>query len=173
MKRCSKCGEVKPLSEFYKKKGGKDGLCSICKLCEKVYRKQYCEQNRERESARKKQYYEQNIERALVYGGQYREKKQLSKYKNNAKRRNFEWDLTDGWAFLLLSMPCYYGGDHPGGGIDRVDSKKGYTFENCVPCCSRHNFMKGVMSLDEFVVSSLEVATMGAGSLRAMLLEAE
>jgi len=32
-KQCTKCKEVKPLSEFYKHKAGKDGLTSYCKSC--------------------------------------------------------------------------------------------------------------------------------------------
>jgi hypothetical protein len=33
-KVCSKCGETKPLIEFYAKKGGRGGLASACKQCE-------------------------------------------------------------------------------------------------------------------------------------------
>lgn len=33
-KKCSKCGEIKPISEFYTKKGCKDGRMSSCKGCE-------------------------------------------------------------------------------------------------------------------------------------------
>ena len=33
MKRCTKCGEEKPASEFYKNRRSKDGLCSRCKAC--------------------------------------------------------------------------------------------------------------------------------------------
>lgn len=33
MKRCSKCGETKPLSEFVKNRGKKDGIHSWCKKC--------------------------------------------------------------------------------------------------------------------------------------------
>ena len=33
MKRCSKCGELKPLSEYYAAKGCKDGLRGDCKSC--------------------------------------------------------------------------------------------------------------------------------------------
>lgn len=36
MKRCSGCGEVKPLSEFHKNKGRKDGVNSYCKPCRAV-----------------------------------------------------------------------------------------------------------------------------------------
>ena len=32
-KKCSKCGEVKPINEFYKQKSHKDGLNSYCKCC--------------------------------------------------------------------------------------------------------------------------------------------
>lgn len=32
-KRCTKCGEIKPLREFYKQKGGKHGVGSRCHPC--------------------------------------------------------------------------------------------------------------------------------------------
>jgi len=32
-KQCSKCGEIKPVSEFYKRSLSKDGFCSDCKIC--------------------------------------------------------------------------------------------------------------------------------------------
>lgn len=35
-------------------------------------------------------------------------------------------------------------------GIDRVDSSKGYTLDNCVPCCSKCNYAKHEMSVEEF-----------------------
>ena len=35
-------------------------------------------------------------------------------------------------------------------GIDRVDSSKGYTLDNCVPCCSICNTMKLNYTLQEF-----------------------
>ena len=31
-------------------------------------------------------------------------------------------------------------------GIDRIDNKMGYTLNNVVPCCSRCNFMKHIMT---------------------------
>ncbi len=32
-KRCTRCGNIKLLSEFYRQKDGKYGVCSICKKC--------------------------------------------------------------------------------------------------------------------------------------------
>jgi len=40
-KRCSKCGEEKPLSEFYRSKNHKDGLQYWCKGCVKEYQQEY------------------------------------------------------------------------------------------------------------------------------------
>lgn len=48
MKRCSKCNIEKELTEFYKNKGGKDGLRSNCKSCENERSKKYFKQNRGR-----------------------------------------------------------------------------------------------------------------------------
>ncbi len=36
-------------------------------------------------------------------------------------------------------------------GIDRLDSSKGYTLENCVPCCEEINVMKMALTKDRFV----------------------
>jgi len=36
-KRCSKCKQIKPLSEFYKDHGKKDGHRNYCKSCQKDY----------------------------------------------------------------------------------------------------------------------------------------
>lgn len=40
-KRCSRCGLVKPLDEFYPSPQGKQGRKSICKVCTETQRRQY------------------------------------------------------------------------------------------------------------------------------------
>jgi hypothetical protein len=49
-KKCSKCGEVKPINEFYKHKMQKDGLNSQCKCCvnktNEEYRKKHPKERR-------------------------------------------------------------------------------------------------------------------------------
>ena len=99
MKRCSKCGEEKPLEAFSRSTAGKDGLQSHCKQCKARYReenrdkirqsgrehylknreatlerhKRYYEQNREKHAALTKRYYEENRERLLAWQKQYNE----------------------------------------------------------------------------------------------------
>jgi len=65
-KRCTKCKEVKPLSEFYKNGNHKDGHNYECISCRKQYVKQYLEENGELLNAqarqRRKEYPEENKE---------------------------------------------------------------------------------------------------------------
>lgn len=71
-------------------------------------------------------------------------------YKKNAKKRNLEFLLTKNQFYNLTAQPCCYCGDLQGhNGIDRVDSSKGYTVDNCVSCCSRCNIMKMDLNKDE------------------------
>jgi hypothetical protein len=42
-------------------------------------------------------------------------------------------------------------------GIDRVDNNKGYTIENCVPCCTAVNYAKLDMSYSDFIQLCKEV----------------
>ena len=68
MKKCSKCGEIKLETEFYKDRRTKSGLYSACKDCHKKhyednsekfkeYRKKYRENNLEKFKERKKRNY--------------------------------------------------------------------------------------------------------------------
>lgn len=57
-KECSRCGETKPASHFYRASQGKGGLSSKCKQCDSAYIKEYRERYgvraRERERARRR-----------------------------------------------------------------------------------------------------------------------
>lgn len=76
-------------------------------------------------------------------------------YQDGSKSRNIEWNLTNDQFLNLIYQDCYYCGQVPEirnhdksvnkekvNGIDRVDSSKSYTFDNCVPCCTMCNYMK-------------------------------
>jgi len=38
-KKCSRCGKIKPLTEYYKRSANKDGLSNYCIECDKEYKK--------------------------------------------------------------------------------------------------------------------------------------
>jgi 5-methylcytosine-specific restriction endonuclease McrA len=98
-KQCSRCGQVKPVSDFGKRPANRDGYEGVCKRCRcegqkrrnrenperyrenlrryrnskkcQEYIKQYKEENKEKMRAYHKQYYEENKERYSEQGKQY------------------------------------------------------------------------------------------------------
>jgi len=80
MKRCGRCEEDKPITEFNRHRGTKDGLQFTCKACKKAMSaayyiktkevqiekgKRYREANAEKVRARTKRYYQENKEKIL------------------------------------------------------------------------------------------------------------
>ena len=102
MKKCSKCGKLKPISEFYKKKNTKDGLGSQCKICRKEYyennkdqikekNKKYYENNKEKLKEQQKEYYENNKEKILEQQKEYYEnnKDQILEKRKEYRENNY------------------------------------------------------------------------------------
>lgn len=137
LKRCSiksGCGEVKSVEEFGSKKATWDGLCSICRICNrnnnkknynenrearKAYSRQYHLENREARNAHNRQYWMDNIESMREYYAKriqadpmyYR----LHLGKKRAKKAGAEWedikttDLLSHWKQNNISVDtCYY-----------------------------------------------------------------
>lgn len=88
-KVCNKCGEDKPLSEYYKRKGAKDGHRNDCKACVRARANAYHEANRENRlsvmksyrannrddiAAKNRAYYARNRDAILSQYKEYREK---------------------------------------------------------------------------------------------------
>lgn len=85
-------------------------------------------------------------------------------YRTSARARGLTFDLTKEQARSLFESDCYYCGAAPSvtytsvnlagsyawNGIDRLDNAKGYTLDNCVPCCTQCNFAKRDMPINEF-----------------------
>jgi hypothetical protein len=67
-KRCTKCGETKPLDEFHSSKRMKDGHSSRCKECIKDYSKKWYTANHERAKEKGRKYYLANSEKIKTYG---------------------------------------------------------------------------------------------------------
>ena len=73
MKVCSRCGEDKPLSEYYKRKGAKDGHRPDCKACVRARQKAYREASPEKVAASNRAYYQENREEIAAWEKAYRE----------------------------------------------------------------------------------------------------
>lgn len=98
-----------------------------------------------------------------------------SHYQTRARRKSLEFALSFDGFLLLSQQPCAYCGESlsnqtvtPAGelfrynGVDRVDSHKGYTEENCVACCGWCNIAKFDLSAEDFVCRCKRVAEYAA-----------
>lgn len=86
-----------------------------------------------------------------------------SSYARGANNRGLSFKLTIDEFKSFIDKDCHYCGVPPssvrkrkGGtliynGIDRMDPKIGYVLDNCVPCCSKCNYMKSDMTKEEFM----------------------
>lgn len=86
----------------------------------------------------------------------------FSKYKNND--RKLEFNISKEVFRKLTKLNCFYCGKEPSqkqhrsksngeyiyNGLDRIDSSKGYTIDNVVPCCGRCNEAKNDEKQDDF-----------------------
>lgn len=61
-KECSKCGELKPLTDFYVKAAMKDGHRSSCKICDRAATRRWRDENREQARAYSKRWAAENRE---------------------------------------------------------------------------------------------------------------
>ncbi len=103
-------------------------------------------------------------------------------YRMGAKRRGVEFDLSNESAIQLFTSNCFYCGSAPSSvqhkarsngpftynGMDRIDSSVGYVEGNVVPCCGTCNWMKGSMTLGEFVLQTRRIAERFAAGWGAM-----
>lgn len=72
-KTCPKCGEQKPLEDFYVDRSTKSGRQTYCKHCLLRYGKQYRAQNKSAISKKNRRYAEENRERLSDYHRRYAE----------------------------------------------------------------------------------------------------
>ena len=87
MKKCTRCLEDKPKSEFYKNAAKKDGLDIYCRQCQGQMSKEYYVMNREREKKRAAAWRENNPDYRKEWGEknpdkvkEHEERKKLRRY---------------------------------------------------------------------------------------------
>lgn len=90
----------------------------------------------------------------------------MGDYKKRARYNKLYFELTDEQFNIITKKECFYcgtppknvkrrtvwgqNGDYIFNGIDRVDNTKGYSIDNCVPCCFMCNRAKNKLSVEEF-----------------------
>lgn len=170
VKYCPKCQTNKEYSEFYKNKRTKDGLRCYCKVCEnqankkrepeyKETRKKYRETENYKEI--KRNYYKNNKEKVLNSNKSWAQtqKGKYFSYKRNAEQRDILWNLTESEFLDFWNKSCFYCGDSIKTiGIDRIDSDKEYTLDNCISCCTTCNKMKLNLPKDKFITQIHKIA---------------
>jgi hypothetical protein len=101
----------------------------------------------------------------IIYRDMYRH------YKDSARKRKYSFNLNYDDFITLITGDCRYCGRKPFNkrevtdarksiwhdgeyvlvnGVDRINSKLGYTLKNCVPCCKTCNFAKSDMTISEW-----------------------
>lgn len=86
MKKCTKCGEEKEESEFYKEKSRKDGLQLHCKFCNK----EYTVKNKEKIKEYKKEHRTLNKETIALKKRTYRQKNKQAIYNKHKDRMLYD-----------------------------------------------------------------------------------
>jgi hypothetical protein len=99
----------------------------------------------------------------------------LGYYKSGARKRGYEWGITDEEAYALFDQACFYctKAPDPINGIDRVFNEKGYTGDNkLLPCCTRCNYAKSDETATAFEEWATRFATtwLGGGREKYMAL---
>ena len=97
-KVCTKCGEDKPLTEFYRDSRRSDGLTSSCKKCNNFLKAEYRKANPEKMKARDAAYHKANLEKKKAYWSEYYKANQeklkaywAEYYKANPEKRKAYW----------------------------------------------------------------------------------
>lgn len=154
MRECTLCKKIKPLQSFYKQRGAKNGRRARCMDCCKQLKQEYKAKYPERVAESRRRTYEKykSIRQSSRSAYARTLSGRLSNYKNGAKQRNLLFELTKQQFANLTSAPCYYcGSELDYVGIDRIDTNKGYIYNNVVPCCFICNKMKNTLTIDQFI----------------------
>lgn len=165
-KRCRRCGEWKPFSEFYPAKGYRDGVSSYCKSCSKkcavASRKGATGDRRERMRAQNRESYRRHADRHLKRSKEWnrrnpervRRVSRVSSLNYIARKRKSNGSFTvSEWRALLdkYEHRCLWCGASRNLCADHViplSQGGGNTIDNIQPLCATCNQRKGSRVLD-------------------------
>ena len=180
-KRCTQCGEIKPLTEFYKRGDNTSRYRSHCKLCVRASNLAWSEANRERHRAMSSDWQRRNRPRT---NARWREWKKRSGYnwcalnperaremwRADAQRRALGRDVDAvAYADVLRADPCCYCGA-PCEHIDHITPVTiGGTnhWTNLTAACAACNSRKQDTAMLEFLRRAISTYRRGAGGSAA------
>lgn len=105
-------------------------------------------------------------------------REQERRYMYSAMKRSIPWHLTPREFEHIVKQPCTYCQAEPReykarlkkgkgrqvsalmNGIDRIDSSKGYTLDNCISCCTTCNRMKLDLPIADFIKQCTKVSVL-------------
>jgi hypothetical protein len=164
MKRCSKCGVEKPLTEFHVQRVGRgDGIQAYCKVCKnlaiKDWRLKHLEECRQKE----RDWYKKYPTKKRTYWLRNREKHPEAylwrSAKCRAKKDGTEFAISIGDVKIpticpVLGIPISFGAkaaedrsNSPS--LDRIDSRLGYVPGNVIVMSHKANTVKSNATLTE------------------------
>ena len=114
LKKCSKCGEEKPLSEFYTDVSQSSGYATYCKKCSLIAAKEWREKNKERVKELRRNWNKANKEKVLEQN-----KKRLKKWRSNNNNRE-----------KANAAKREYNKKNP----EKINAGEKRRVENCSPC---------------------------------------
>ncbi len=94
------------------------------------------------------------------------DKKLLYRVKQMAKARSIIFDESIGEFLIeLINSSCYYCGNPPKNGIDRIDSSRGYVSGNIRSCCMRCNTIKMDATEEDFYSHCKKIVELQEGRI--------
>ena len=162
-KECYYCGEFsenKTINGIDRKDQSNGYLLDNCVPC--------CEMCNMMKKSLNEKIFLQRIEHILLYNklivngkfypnafGDITSKMYYNSYLNSANKRDIQFKLTNYEFNNIIINPCYICGKmvnkNHNNGIDRFDSKLGYSIDNCRSCCGECNYMKNKYDYDEII----------------------
>ena len=173
-KTCTRCQQLKLLSDFSRQSDGPYGRRCACKACRKSSDREYHERNTGRRKIYRKGYYEQNKEKVNAKHRAYIRQERgtigytlrllLSGAKSRAKAKGLPFDLTIEWLETMVVSHCpitlqpidwlkeqvvdgKVGPNSPS--IDKIIPALGYVQSNCAIISCRANLIKNDGTVDE------------------------
>jgi len=153
MKRCSKCGELKPLDEFYKNATSSDGHDWKCKSCANKYHKLYSKTNSAKVKVTKDKYVDKYPHRKRASGTLSTHKQRGMKVSITLTQvENLFAETTHcpicGRKLDCHSRPGFASASSPS--LDRIDNDNEIRIDNVWVICKHCNTTKQDRTLEEF-----------------------